>query len=157
MSSQLRRYQDYLAVSGTGVIVFSFWSLIKTLVYYIRPAAIMKMLESMDLTYSKKDIVRYMLFMLAYMVVITAVRIYVGRCAIIEGRAGKKGIIYVFLAFCLLAESIYTITGYIDIEEGIGTDIIISSFLEELVSFLINCDLLFSLWKVRSIERRQKQ
>lgn len=155
MTSEIRRYKDHLTVSGAGVIVFSFWSLIKTMVYYMRPSVMASLMEDMGLEFNKRDVALFLIAIFCTMAVITAMRIYTGRAAIREGRSGKKGTVYIVLSFVLILESIYTITGYVEQIEEVENDVLFSSLLEEMVSILISCDLLFSVWKVRMSERGQ--
>ena len=157
MESELRRYHDHLTVSGAGVIVFSFWSLIKTLVYYMRPRVLTEVLNEMGMEINRIDILYVFGFILVYMSIITLLRIYVGRAAILEGRLGKKGIVYIILAVVAIGDSIWTVVGFFKGGDYVEDDILLSSLLEEIMSILITCDLLFSVWKVRMIERDLKE
>lgn len=94
---RLRKDRNTLVVVGAGVIAFGVWSVIKAVMY----AAVN--IETLLVTRSGERL-SPAAFWIALAVIVAielALRVYVGRSAIAEGRGVKKGALYIVLAILM--------------------------------------------------------
>jgi hypothetical protein len=154
MKLRLRRNQNYLVMIGTGVIIFGFWSVIKTIMLLI--------LGSQEVTGFSSSVQVYgMPIQTSYLVLILmlaaelAVRLYVGLSARAEGFGAKRGTVYVVFAVLLslfhLAAIVANIGSQFRAYENPADAAV--SLLMDLTSLVTLVELINSVFKVRWLSR----
>ena len=153
---QLRKNQDTLKIVGLGVMVFGVWSIVKTILY--TTAQWNSITEEITVPEANATLAKMVyLFMIAVtMAVEIAVRLYIGRSAIAEGKGERKGPGYIVVAFLItliglaLTASAIVIPG-IHIE--LNLDLLASLFVE-ITSAVITFEMCWSAVRVRKLRRQ---
>ena len=108
---RLRKYKHMLVISGMAVIAFGVWSIVKAAVFFLlNPISILgelydqqtlEQIEALGMTERGLDLIFFavIFFMLLVDLIL---RVYVGRCAVIEGKTvRKKRVIYIIAAILM--------------------------------------------------------
>ena len=108
---KLRRYEHSLVISGAGIIVFAAWNIIKAVLYFVLTpleevanSLTDEQIQMYALTEYSKETLAYILIavILLLLVLSLALRYYIGRAAIQEGRRiRKRSPLYIVLAIIL--------------------------------------------------------
>lgn len=166
---RLRKHQDTLVTVGKGIIVFSLWSVAKTIGTML--------LNREDLTEAFKKLMGFadakeaavipddliyavvMIIMVIFLLIDLIIRLKVGRSAIREGRGIRKSGFYLFLTFLLIVSSFTTLLSYVmkstqtetdlQIARAMGEELSFSAFVIELTSFVMMIEMLHSARYVR--------
>ena len=166
---RLRKHQDTLVTVGKGIIVFSLWSVAKTIGTML--------LNREDLTEAFKKLMGFadakeaavipdelvyavvMAVMVIALLIDLLIRLKVGRSAIREGRGIRKSGFYLFLTFLLIISSFMTLLSYVmkstqtetdlQIARAMGEELSFSAFVIELTSFVMMIEMLLSARYVR--------
>ena len=161
MTQELKRkYQDHLAVSGGGVLIFGIWSLIKGIIYIFNARNDEVLMD----TFSGLD-PQAVDILLAFFAVVTVIsllidiglRLIVGLNAIGEGHGRKKGIGYIVVAviFTVLTAVSFAIYAYAvfrgDSDSGILE--IAITVLVDITSLSAFLDVIISAIRLRKINR----
>ena len=118
MEKKLRRNQDALMISGLGVMLFAFWSIIKIIITAILdPTGLLQQLSAeVDPTFASTNIYLFLVIviLIIYFSLDLGIRLYVGLSARKEGRGqykknGRPRTAYIVLAFILTLLSAYMI------------------------------------------------
>ena len=167
---KLRKYEHILAVSGVGVIAFGLWSIVKASVYVILspvsqfseliPKEELEQLEEIGVGERTTDITIIVMLMFA-LTLDVLVRIYVGRCAIAEGRElKKKRFIYVILAAImalgLVSAPIHEVMGLLGSEVPEQADVMNAmsvSWIVDITSMLALIELVVAAIMVRRLRK----
>lgn len=145
IQTNLRRYQDRLAISGIAVIAFAVWHTIKPLLYVLyRPEYVGEMLNLPLEKYGEIDYAFYgMLTVFAFDLMI---RMYVGFSAAAESRGRRRGWFYVIVAIILVCIIVlFTASTLTDFFSGLATgEALRASLLVDFLSLLSLLDLIRS-------------
>ena len=104
----IRRSQNTLIAVGTGTILFSVWTVVRTIGMAIILKAetingIKQYTSNLNTHFSDNTVfVMFIVMMILVMSVILGFRVYVGMAAISEGRGIRRRSIYLLAAFILL-------------------------------------------------------
>ncbi len=159
MERELRRHQNRLMVSGSGVILFGVWSVVKMLLFFVlerkRVLAFLEdaMGDSADvgggLTRALIEAIAFIfLFILVLILTIIAllVRLYLGISARKEGMGEKRGIAYVIVATLVLLfyiySELYTLTHL-----GAPTDAM-TSMTDRVTALIVDFTAIVVLWEL---------
>lgn len=160
---ELRRNRDMLKITGLGVIAFGLWNMIKIFMYVmIEKAAIYEMIRDSidsDVVYTDKEmnmlyLISYIIFVVIMMLVMVfdaLIRLYVGRCAILEAKGIKKGNAYLVIAAIMIMVSVLSmVNAVMGFKPDPDTVIdIISTVLVEITSFITLVELFITVRRVR--------
>ena len=146
----LRRYEDDLYISGTGVIVMGIWSIIKTVMGIFLEADSPIFTEIDDEFGKTMTIVITVLLLVIISALILKLHLYVGLNAMraSQGRAHKKG--YFAASVIMLMLTLISIVAYKDKLKDIGNiDTVIASMLVDLTTAYIFVLLIISAYRIR--------
>lgn len=112
MEKRIRKTQGNLISAGIGVILFGFWSAIRSVMYYMGGNADLQQ-GSNDPTAVSSSSTGAMIANIFFIVIVTGLdlllRVYIGRSAINEGKYGKHKSKYIFFALVLVAGYLFII------------------------------------------------
>ena len=153
---QLRKNQDTLKIVGLGVMVFGVWSIVKTILY--TTAQWSSITEEIVVPEANETLAKMVyIFMIAVtMVVEIAVRLYIGRSAIAEGRGERRRPGYVVVAFLITAIGLtLTVTAFVvpGIRMELNPELLASLFVE-ITSAVITFEMCWSAVRVRKLRRQ---
>ena len=153
---QLRKNQDTLKIVGLGVMVFGVWSIVKTILY--TTAQWSSITEEIVVPEANETIAKMVyIFMIAVtMVVEIAVRLYIGRSAIAEGRGERRRPGYIAVAF-LIAFLGLALTASAIVIPGIHIELnleLLASLFVEITSAVITFEMCWSAVRVRKLRRQ---
>ena len=163
--AKLRKYKNTLVCSGTGVILFSAWSLIRFVLFLLtdfssmRDYIYMSFNEGDSLSELYVTVLLWMVLIIVFILMLIDLifRSYVGRRAIAIGK-GKRdgGVMYIIYSAIIAAISasgiIYTFCGNYDITSISDT---VSSLICEASSLFITIDLLYAAFMIRRLKDKQ--
>ncbi|MBQ9061018.1 MAG: hypothetical protein IJ128_07730 [Firmicutes bacterium] len=167
---KLRKYEHILAISGTGVIAFSLWSIVKAVIYVIlSPLSTfseimdpkeLEQLQTIGIGERAADI-SIIGVILLMMILDVLLRIYIGRSAIADGRQGKKKtpvylVLSILVAAGMIASNINRVQGYFQsdtepVAESIRTMTV--SWIVDLTSLLALIELIIAGIMVRRLRK----
>ena len=100
---QLRKNRDMLVGSGTGVILFAIWSVVRTIMtFFISAGPIASPSMEGDLEdVSGSWMAVFVLALIFFLAIEVGLRLYIGLSARAEGKGKKKTVLYIVLA-CIL-------------------------------------------------------
>ena len=153
---QLRKNQDTLKIVGLGVMAFGAWSIIRTILYITSQWS--SIVEEITVPEVSETIMKTMYFFMTAVVLAVeiAIRLYIGRSAVAEGKGERKGPGYIVVAFLItliglaLTASAIVIPG-IHIE--LNLDLLASLFVE-ITSAVITFEMCWSAVRVRKLRRQ---
>ena len=108
MERALRKEQDTLVATGTGVIAFGTWSVARSIVYFVTGVREIQTTFPARLTDSVAIAALYAL-LIAMLTVDLGLRFYVGLCARAEGKGKRGGVLYLVITCLLIATYLYSI------------------------------------------------
>lgn len=157
---ELRRYSTRLVVCGQGLILYGFWSALRTLmVITMAPGGVNRYIEEIS-AYVRDDMTwftRPFLICMVLIVILIATLIYIpaGLGAIREGkgRTGKWG--YLVYTVFLLVLTLTDIPGHLRPTNGpLGDyDTVVASLVTDICCLLVLVSILYSSLKIRRIRR----
>lgn len=153
---QLRKNQDTLKIVGLGVMAFGAWSIVKSILYTTAQWSSIK--EEIVVPEANETIAKMVyIFMIAVtMVVEIAVRLYIGRSAIAEGKGERRRPGYVVVAFLITAIGLtLTVTAFVvpGIRMELNLDLLASLFVE-ITSAVVTFEMCWSAIRVRKLRRQ---
>ena len=154
MQKQLRKQRDSLMISGTGVIAFGAWSVLRSIVYF---ATGVREIQSSFPQRFANDMTIATLYVLlfAFLTFDLSLRVYVGLCARSEGRGKSAGIAYLVVACILISSYLYSVPQDIIVFTR-GNDSLLNLFASlfiDLTSLLTLILLLYSAVRSRRIAK----
>lgn len=167
---KLRKYEHSLVVSGLGIIIFGAWNIIKAVLFFVMTpadqlAATMtaEQKESFGFTGFSNTNIALIMFVgiLIGLLVSLAVRYYIGRTAIQEGRRiRRRSRLYIILAILLSMSLAYSIvrgayiklTGVQDATLGVFEHTSVSVFVD-ITSLLCLIEMIISAIMVRRLRK----
>ena len=147
---QLRKNQDTLKIVGLGVMVFGVWSIVKTILY--TTAQWSSITE--EIVVPEANV--YLFMIAVTMVVEIAVRLYIGRSAIAEGKGERRRPGYVVVAFLITAIGLtLTVTAFVvpGIRMELNPELLASLFVE-ITSAVVTFEMCWSAIRVRKLRRQ---
>ena len=153
---QLRKNQDTLKIVGLGVMVFGVWSIVKTILY--TTAQWNSITEEITVPEANGTLAKMVyLFMIAVILTVEiAIRLYIGRSAIAEGRGERRRPGYVVVAFLITAIGLtLTVTAFVvpGIRMELNLEALVSLFVE-ITSAVITLEMCWSAIRVRKLRRQ---
>ena len=153
---QLRKNQSDLAAIGLGVIAYGVWSVIKTVLYTARDrGSVLAPIEG-----DKTQLLIFWAALGVMLAVELALRLYVGRCAIAEGRGRKSRKAYIVLAllmaissFAMLALLVYAQVR-LNVYTGIENEVV--AVIVELTSDVLLAELAIAALRVKHLRKKQR-
>lgn len=142
--SQILKNKDILATSGYALIIFTLWSIVKALLYfYFAPDFVQTVLEELTV-YGLGDI-NYITYIC--IAVDFAVKIFIGLCAIGEGKKHKnESYFYIILSFVLIvfslisiASDLYLLIKYIDAISIVVLSLVVDLILTYIIISIAVC------------------
>ncbi|MBR3124553.1 MAG: hypothetical protein IKF42_03880 [Mogibacterium sp.] len=165
----IRRSQNTLIVVGTGTILFSVWTVVKTLGTLIllkdeSVAAIRKTVDENGLKISDQHIFYIVLaIMMIFMLLFLAVRAFIGLSAISEGRGFRRHKGYLVFAVIMIIMSItVAVINFFSAKSQeplwiLSNDTSLSAYIIELTSIVMLVELVFSAIRIRKLRKRVSQ
>ena len=165
----IRRSQNTLIVVGTGTILFSIWTVVKTLGSLIllkdeAIAAVRKTADENGIIISDQKLFYIVLaFTLIIMLLFLAVRTHIGLAAISEGRGLRRRMGYLILAVIMIIFNItVVIINFVSVKSQdplvvFSEDTSLSAHIIELTSLIMLVELVFSAIRIRRVRKRVSQ
>ena len=153
---QLRKNQDTLKIVGLGVMAFGAWSIVKSILYTTAQWSSIK--EEIVVPEANETIAKMVyLFMIAVILTVEiAIRLYIGRSAIAEGRGERRRPGYVVVAFLITAIGLtLTVTAFVvpGIRMELNLEALVSLFVE-ITSAVITLEMCWSAIRVGKLRRQ---
>ena len=165
----MRRSQNTLIVVGTGTILFSVWTVVKTLSSFVLLkdeviASVRNTADDVGFILSEQQLFYIVLvIMLIFLILFLAVRIYIGMSAISEGRGLRKSKGYLILVVIVIIINITTVAISLfsaKSQESLGAlskDTSLSSLVIELTSIVMAVEMVFAAVRLRRARLRVSQ
>ena len=162
----IRKSQNTLIVVGTGTILFSVWTVVKTMgsLFLLKDeavAAVRKIVYENGFTIPDQHIFYIVLvIMLIAMLLFLAARTFIGLSAVAEGRGFHRGSGYLILAVMMIilnivAAIISLISARSQESPGIfSNDTSLSAHIVELTSMIMLVELVLSAIRIRRVRKR---
>ncbi len=168
----IRRSQNTLIVVGTGTILFSVWTVVKTLGTLIllkdeAVAVVRKTADENGIIISDQHLFYIVLAVtLIALLLFLAVRTYIGLTAISEGRGLRRRIGYLILAVIMIIFNITAvIINFVSVKSQdsidslavFSNDTSLSAHIIEITSIIMLVELVFSAIRIRIVRKRVSQ
>ena len=155
MDAKFRKDKDTLVVTGTGVIAFGAWTVLKgTMILYNSRDTLLQQIEG--ITPEEQDFYMTLVWIIFgfFMFIILGLNLYVGLAAKAEGK-GKKKRRYRILAILMLFFQVFMASlGVVDAFSGeLDEEILVSTLMDILGIFML-WDLVTAAFRVK---RRMKE
>lgn len=163
-SIKLRKYSNRLVMSGIGIMVLGFWESLRAVmgVIFFRSLVFQYLSETAPFNDALSRYV-YITFFVAIMSIFGTfsllIHLYVGRCAVLDGRGKKKKRLYLFFAliFMLMSFGSQFLTDVSDTKEKsqIETDIDLAFATDLLdITLCLTCaEMLYCAARMRLLQR----
>lgn len=165
----IRKYQNTLIVVGTGIIFFGVWTVVKMLGSFFilkeETVAALRKISRVGVDELSDDALFYisLVAVMIIMLVILAIRAYVGMSAISEGRGNKRHGPYLLLAVIMIISGVISfIANFFRTapETSMGAfsaDTTISGIIIELTSVIMLTEMMVSAVRIRKLKRPVKK
>lgn len=153
---ELRKNQDTLKIVGLGVMAFGVWSIVKTILY--TTAQWSSIAEEIAVQEANETLVKMLyIFMIAVTIAVEiAIRLYIGRSAIAEGKGKRKRPGYIAVAFLITLIGLsLTLTAIVapGIHIELNLDLLVSLFVE-ITSAAITFEMCWAAIRIRKLRRQ---
>lgn len=156
MEMKLRKHQNTLVVAATGVVLFGLWSIVKTLMFLTSSWAVLAT-EAVELGLTNKFVIAFIIaIMIAVLGADLLMRLYIGFCAISEGKGTKSRSFYLLVAGWMFFASVISFPANLHnayITTGFALDTLIATVLE-FTSLYALADLLFSGIRIKQLRKQ---
>ena len=153
---QLRKNQDTLKIVGLGVMAFGAWSIVRTILYTtLQWNSIIENMVEQELS-AKTAGIMYVIVSVMIMAVEIAIRLYIGRSAIAEGKGKRKRPGYIVVAFLIALMNLGLMFSFfmlLGARTEISLDALVTMFVE-LTSTVILLEMCQSAIRVRKLLRQ---
>ena len=153
---QLRKNQDTLNFVGLGVMAFGAWSIVRTILYTtLQWNSIIENMVEQELS-AKTAGIMYVIVSVMIMAVEIAIRLYIGRSAIAEGKGERKRSGYIVVAFLIALLNLSLMFSFfmlLGTRTEISLDALVTMFVE-LTSTVILLEMCQSAIRVRKLRRQ---
>ena len=162
----LRRAQNTLIIVGTGIVMFSVWTALKSigLVLFNRGKILLQLREMMgDSSHSLTDgiiLTALIIGVVIYVGLSTGLRAFIGASAIGVGKNKRRHAVYIPLTIILIFNSVFSILDMLDaLIRGIPSDSLmgnasLAAVIIELTSMIMMIQMVSAAVKVRKIKRQ---
>jgi hypothetical protein len=153
MGAELRKNKDTLVVTGTGVIAFGAWNVLKTVMLLVSNRELFE--ASFEEEQKELGMTLVWIILGGFMLVAFGFNLYVGLAARSEGMGKKKRKYRVLACLMLITHfmtAVFSVMG-IFVEDEIDDEILVSTLIDVLGFFML-LDLVIAAFKVR---RRMKE
>ena len=153
---QLRKNQDTLKIVGLGVMAFGAWSIVRAILYTtLQWNSIIENMVEQELS-AKTAGIMYIIVSVMIMAVEIAIRLYIGRSAIAEGKGERKRSGYIVVAFLIALMNLGLMFSFfmlLGTRTEISLDALVTMFVE-LTSTVILLEMCQSAIRVRKLRRQ---
>ena len=153
---QLRKNQDTMKNVGLGVMAFGAWSIVRTILYTtLQWNSIIENMVEQELS-AKTAGIMYIIVSVMIMAVEIAIRLYIGRSAIAEGKGERKRPGYIVIAFLIALMDLSLMFSFIMLPGAraeIGLNSLVTMFVE-FTSAVILLEMCQSAIRVRKLLRQ---
>ena len=165
----MRRSQNTLIVVGTGTILFSVWTVVKTLSSFVllKDEVIVSIRNTADevgFILSEQQLFYIVLvIMLIFLILFLAVRTYIGRAAISEGRGVRRRKGYLILATIMIIINTAAVAANYLLPESheylgeFSTNNSLPALIIEVTSLIMMAEMVFAALRLRGARRRISQ
>ncbi len=165
----IRKYRNTLIVVGTGIILFGVWTVVKMLGSFFilkdETIAAMRKISHIGVDELPDDALFYitLVVVMIIMLVILAIRTYVGLSAISEGRGNKKHGPYLLLAVIMIISGVMSFfasffrTASETPMGAFSADTTVSGLIIELTSVIMLTEMVVSAVRIRKLKRPIKK
>ena len=165
----IRKAQNTLIVVGSGIVLFGVWTAVKMLGSFFllkeETVAAMRMLagEGMDVLSDTAVFYITLAMVMFVMLVILAIRTYVGLSAISEGRGKKSRILYIPIAVIMIIFGLISFYINFTTVEDAGTygalsqDTTTSGLIIELTSVIMLTEMVVSAVRIKRLRKPDGQ
>lgn len=155
---KLRRYRNLLVISGTGVIAFGVWSVVKAILFMTLTPDPLQLSEMTDVSAFELPFVKMMIYIVLAVILAVdlSLRLYIGLSARAEGNGKKKRIVYVVVAAIILLLSLWSIITSFHLSEYDSLLDMIVSFFVELTSAAAFFEVIYASCMVRRLQKKAK-
>lgn len=159
MERNLRKYQNTLVISGTALIIFGVWSIMKAAFLLMIPNTSMTTLfpdlKGAARTAAQHTAIAAIFIALAVNLIL---RIYLGRTAIRKGRGDLPGVerrSTIVLSWVFVAGSVVTFIVIYELffNSDMMLENLVTDFLVEVTSLTATIDLMRAAYHVRALEK----
>ncbi|MBO4267652.1 MAG: hypothetical protein J5910_10750 [Lachnospiraceae bacterium] len=154
--TKLRRYENDLYVSGTGVIILGAWSMIKSFMEILLSPESYWDIEAEDPAGRIFLIVFIAICILAFLSILMTMHIYVGLNAARAARGMKHRKGYVAGAIIMLVVTLLSFSAYTDNDPN-DLDTTIASFFVDLTTLYVFGAVILSSFRIRKLKEKQVQ
>ena len=153
---QLRKNQDTLKIVGLGVMAFGAWSVVKTILSTTLQWS--TIIGEMNVPGVDRRIqgIAFIIMSAVILAVEIAIRLYIGRAAIAEGKGEKRGPGYIAVTFVITVLGLaMTIASIVvpGLRTELSLDVLVSLFVE-LTSTIVALEMCWSAIQVRKLRRQ---
>ena len=156
LHTQLRKNQDTLKIVGLGVMAFGAWSIVRAILYTtLQWNSIIENMVEQELS-AKTAGIMYIIVSVMIMAVEIAIRLYIGRSAIAEGKGERKRPGYIVVAFLIALMNLGLMFSFfmlLGARTEISLDALVTMFVE-LTSTVILLEMCQSAIRVRKLRRQ---
>ncbi len=157
-NAKLRRYEDDLNVSGKGVIIMGFWSVIKTVLEFFYGTSFKPTTEAPDtVPYVVEQYITF-LFILFLSVIVIGLHLYIGRNAMnaAVGKPHKKG--YLIATIIVLVILIAFMPAYTEqLKDLEHIDTTVAAILVDLTTAYLYISVIRSTLNIRKLKADKTQ
>lgn len=107
---EIRKSQNTLIVVGSGIVLFSIWSMVKflSMLFLLRNETVAGVMSIAGPVEGISDRAAFWVIAIVTIVIMSFIsfRIYVGLSAIAEGRGKRRGYLYIIIAMIMIISSV---------------------------------------------------
>ena len=159
MEKELRHSRSVLHILGTGVIAFTLWGFVKTIMILL--------LVPMDTTAAEPasevtaGAVVFLVLLLLFFLLLLGSRLYIGMSARAEGKGERRGSAYVMIAFLfsLIQILLFILTLVYSFKTGFSERTVsetAAGFIVEISSMVTMEELVFTAMKVKRLTKQMR-
>ncbi len=150
MDAKIRKLENNLVTVGSGVVIFSLWSLLRMIVYFIVLG------DTLLVNLTPLEILFVMTFIWGVIIIDCVIRCFIGLSARSEGYGNKKRLVYVVLA-CIVFVN-YTLLFAMEIVfivlDSFDLVTLVVTIVIDLTSNLFVLDMIVSSIRLRRLRKQ---
>jgi hypothetical protein len=164
---EIRKSQNTLIVVGSGIVLFSIWSMVKMmgLLVLLKKETVNELIEKVGTIEGVSEDTLFWIFfaiILFFMAFALAIRVFVGLSAVAEGRGKRRGLLYILIAVIMMIGDIcFFCVGFFMTEEeqfgALARDQSISTLIIDVTSLIMLTQMVISALRIRKFTRRKRR
>lgn len=157
MQVELRKLQNNLVVTGSGLIIFGLWSMIKALMMFLFLEEFIRLILD-SVAKEKSSVFAVYIVLSVLMILIFLIYLYTGLCARSDGFGKKNRYVYIGIAILLaVLQVISIVSSFINISSGEYAilEIIVTLIVDVSLLYLL-LDMIISAFRVKIIRKRSR-